>query len=233
LILLSIAVMLGLAASALCRRDRENGAGVARCGVERRANEGCRFRHLDDWSTQMVRWMGAVGLVCSGLIMGCGDGGGNTPKAKPTPKAESTPKAAFEKMKAAMLGRDFGAVWAMLSKGQKEKMAKNFVPMRKGLRDLAKAPEAARKEAAKQIGKQFGMTLDELLAADDRTLFVKSGEVAAKTDPKAMDEAAKAEYVGTETEGDKAKVKFKSDGKERTMRFVKEDGVWKVDDSPN
>ena len=70
---------------------------------------------------------------------------------------------------------------------------------------------------------------EELEGLSARDMFIKMMDMMEKKGKNDLADIADTEIVGkAEIDGDTAKLKIKSKGKERTLRFTKEDGKWWV-----
>ncbi|KPJ56166.1 MAG: hypothetical protein AMS16_02915 [Planctomycetes bacterium DG_58] len=167
----------------------------------------------------MKAWARACTLVALVTLMGCGGGGG------------VTPKASFERYKASMADKDFEAVWKMLASTSKEFMedrAKKFA-------EEAKKAEGPSRTALEDEAKLMRMSLEEMKKLDGKALFIGWYQMAAAAGPEEWEKISRAEFSREEIDGDKAKVYVKIDGKEETddpMPLVREEGRWKIDLKP-
>ena len=164
--------------------------------------------------------MKALGWMCTVValvtLVGCGGGGG------------TTPKATFESYKACMADKDFEAVWNMLASTSKQAMEESA----KKLAEAAEKAQGPAKTALESQAKMMDMSLEDMKKLDGKALFAGLFTMAAAGGREEWEKISRTQFSREEIDGDKAKVYVKVDGKEETddpMPLVREDGRWKID----
>jgi len=151
-------------------------------------------------------------ILFAAAVVGCGR----------SPRAGRTPKETVRNLETALRDADIGAVYDMLSaRGQRE-IAAPFVGFKAA---LASVPDAQLKAAG----------LADFKEMDAREMLVAAVEKARDANPKAMDPLKKLTIVVVDVKqwDNEATVKasflLRGRANDRTLRMVREAGLWKLD----
>jgi hypothetical protein len=132
----------------------------------------------------------------------------------------SSPREAFERAKAALGSKDWGAMWDLLGEEVREEFIEKMIAEK---REWRRQPKEAVDEAT---GKPCG----QLLKMSWKELFAEMGRVAEKEEGDLPDPSGWS-CIGEKVEGEKGKVLFR-DGKGRTrgVKVVREGEGWVLAD---
>jgi len=159
------------------------------------------------------RWVCVLCLPV--LLLGCGGGGG------------ATPKATFDAFKSAMADKNFAETWEMLSAETRRQT---------DTRAKAKAEEVARAEGPARVAleteaKMMEMTLDDMKKMDGKAFFIGMYKLAAEAGKEEWQKISRGQFKRADIDGNTAKVYVEFEGKLDTdpLPMVLEGGKWKVE----
>ena len=135
------------------------------------------------------------------LLAACGGGGPG-----------GTPQETFDAMKSAMESEDWGTIFDIMSPDR-----------RKELENELKGDE-------EDVGAMIGKSAEDVKSMSVREVFVEVMAKFVEMDRSKIDQAKKAEFVEEKIDGDHATVKIKVGDDEDTVRMVKVDGKWYLDE---
>jgi hypothetical protein len=148
-------------------------------------------------------------VCCLGLALLLGACGGSA--------AADTPEGTFESMRDAAVSGDWGAVYDLMSEQAQGQVGEQIDRMKQ-------YPEPVRKQTCESLG----VSAEELDSMSARDFFAKMMEKSLPAEE--VEKIKSAKIVDTNVEGDKAVLKFETDGEQQTLQLVKKDGKWYIDE---
>jgi len=165
-----------------------------------------------------------VAIAISGFAAGCGR------QAAPEPEVVSeepivltpgnTPEATFTAYQNAVRMQDGHALWNIFSAAARQKRREHFAGMSTQIDQCTPDDRVAMCE-------KLDCTPSEIRTLSPSNLFARAISAAP---PEAFTDDLNATILNTESHETYAILSLKAGEKTRRMRFVEEDGLWKVDD---
>ena len=135
----------------------------------------------------------------------------------------ATPEAAFENLKNAVINKDYAAVYDSMAPSRKQQREDQWNKQMEG-------PQG--KKLLERMSEKLGVPADEIKNMSSREFFIKMMSKMSE-DPSVVEEIKKMQessIVETKIDGNHAQLRIKFGGRVNTMKFIKVDGVWYLDE---